>query len=151
MPSGYLIDLRLSGELSNLGIAFFDLDQRNAADNGGAITEAIPNSVTYLFNGRGSIDRFFYSVSSADGPGTRLFCLPRQPAYLIVREYSTDDGGEAVGNVLNNEGNMWVTVDPVTGTANVVPSVPANLADFASNQDALREARKLGSRGQAAQ
>lgn len=151
LPSGYLIDLRLSGEISNLGIAFFDLDQRNAADNGGAITEAIPNSVTYLFNGRGSIDRFFYSVSSADGPGTRLFGLPRQSAYLMVREYSTDDGGEAVGNVLNNEGNMWVTVDPVTGTANVVPSVPANLADFASNQDAVREARKLGSRGQAAQ
>ena len=141
MPTGYLVDLRLSGEMGTGGM-LFGLDSRvpNADSD-------VPSSITYLFNGRGSIDRFFYT----DGAGARQTVLPTQTAYLLVREYNPDDGGESVASVLNNERQMWVTVDPTTGAANVVPGVPVDLGGAALSQQALREARTLGSTGQAAQ
>ena len=76
--------------------------------------------------------------------------LPTQPVYLLVREYSTDDGGETIQSVLSSERQMWVTVELTTGAANVISGVGVNGA-FTSLAEALAEARQLGSQGQAAQ
>jgi len=144
MPKGYLVDLRLSGEVdANSGSGMlFDLDDRSVG------TPAVPNSITYLFNSRGSIDRFFYSALDRDGNYQRLFKIPAHPAYLMVREYSTDDGGETTNSVMGSDRTMWVTVDHVTGAANVVSGVAVDMAgDFQEN---INEARILSSRGQQA-
>ena len=134
MPTGYLVDLRLSGEVDSTDTFF-------------AQAPDATSSVSYLFNGRGSIDRFFYANSA----GALDFGIPRQPAYLMVREYSADEGGELIENVLNSERQMWVTVDPTTGAANVIPGVGVDTAVFTTLPDRLKEARQLGSQGQAAQ
>ena len=147
MPTGYLVDLRLSGEMATTTQTYFDLDNRGVDD------AVIPNSISYVFNGRGSIDRFFYSVPDGGGGYQRLFNIPNKPAYLMVREYSTDDGGELIANVLGSERTMWVTVEPVTGAANVVSGVAIDLNnDFGGTLSAaaLRAARTLSSQGQQA-
>ena len=143
MPTGYLVDLRLSGEMATATQTYFDQDDRSAG------TAEIPNSIAYIFNGRGSIDRFFYTAL-VSGSYQRLFNIPNQPAYLMVREYSTDDGGERIANVLNSERNMWVTVEPVTGASNVVSGVPVDLGGGNLSVAALRAARTLSSQGQQA-
>ena len=151
LPSGYLIDLRLSGEAvpdPTVQQTFFGLDTRSVG------TATVPNSITYLFNGRGAIDRFFYSFQDNTGAFVRGFQTPSQPAYLMVREYSTDENGELIGNVLGSERTMWVTVEPDSGAANVVSGVGVDLSTFGGFPDplrqALREARKLSSQGQQA-
>ena len=143
MPTGYLVDLRLSGELSN-GNTIFSLDARSTVD---PLVNPTPNSVAYLFNGRGAIDRFVYT----DATGIRRVGLPKEPAYLMVREYSPDEGGESVESVLRSERQMWVTVDPTTGAANVISGLGVDTNVFTTLPEALEEARKLGSQGQAAQ
>ena len=143
MPTGYLVDLRLSGELFN-GNTIFSLDARSAVDPS---VNPTPNSVAYLFNGRGAIDRFVYT----DDTGIRRVGLPKEPAYLMVREYSPDEGGESVESVLRSERQMWVTVDPTTGAANVISGLGVDTNVFTTLPEALEEARKLGSQGQAAQ
>ena len=150
MPSGYLVDLRLSGEVNTTtGIAQFAQDDRDPASV--ISPTAPPTSVVYLFNGRGSIDRFFYtSLDPNTGNYVRSFSIPSQPAYLMVREYSTDTAGEDINNVLASERTMWVTVDPVTGASNVVSGVGIDRSTFGSTQDALRAARTLSSQGQQA-
>ena len=142
MPTGYLIDLRLSGQSDGVQM-LFDQDDRSAG------TAENPNSIVYLYNRRGAIDRFFYSADIGSGL-QRLFNIPTEPAYLLVREYSTDDGGELVGNVLASNRTMWVTVDPGTGTANVVSGVAVDTSTFDNLQEALREAHTLSSQGQSA-
>ena len=134
LPTGYLVDLRCSGEVGPTG-AFF----AQAPDATG--------SVSYIFNGRGSIDRFFFT-NSAGGLATGI---PTQPAYLMVREYNPDEGGELVGNVLSSERQMWVTVEPTTGAANVISGVGVDTSVFTTLPEALAAARQLGSQGQAAQ
>ena len=143
MPTGYLVDLRLSGELFN-GNTFFSLDARPTVD---PLVNPTPNSVAYLFNGRGSIDRFVYT----DATGTRRGGLPKEPAYLMVREYSTDEGGESVDNVLRSERQMWVTIDQTTGAANVISGLGVDTSVFTTLPQSLERARQLGSQGQAAQ
>ena len=49
------------------------------------------------------------------------------------------------------EQQMWVTVEPTTGAANVVSGVGIDTSQFTTLPAALREARKLASQGQAAQ
>ena len=132
LPTGYLVDLRLSGELNASNTCFFALD--NSAE-----------SVTYLFNGRGNIDRFFYT----DG-GARLNRFPTQPAYLMVREFNPEENGETIQNVLNSDLSMWVTVELTTGAANVIPGVAVDL-DNTPLPEALSNARTIGRTGQAAQ
>ena len=134
LPTGYLVDLRCSGEVGPAG-AFF----AQAPDATG--------SVSYIFNGRGSIDRFFFT-NSAGGLATGI---PTQPAYLMVREYNPDEGGELVENVLSSERQMWVTVEPTTGAANVISGVGVDTSVFTTLPEALAAARQLGSQGQAAQ
>ena len=134
LPTGYLVDLRCSGEVGPAG-AFF----AQAPDATG--------SVSYIFNGRGSIDRFFFT-NSAGGLATGI---PTQPAYLMVREYNPDEGGELVGNVLSSERQMWVTVEPTTGAANVISGVGVDTSVFTTLPERLAAARQLGSQGQAAQ
>jgi len=134
LPTGYLVDLRCSGEVGPEG-AFF----AQAPDATG--------SVSYIFNGRGSIDRFFFT-NSAGGLATGI---PTQPAYLMVREYNPDEGGELVENVLSSERQMWVTVEPTTGAANVISGVGVDTSVFTTLPEALAAARQLGSQGQAAQ
>ena len=141
LPTGYLVDLRLSGELDTLNnTSFFALD-----------TSA--ESVTYLFNGRGNIDRFFYT----DGGGARLNRFPSQPAYLMVREFNPEENGERIENVLNNDLSMWVTIELTTGAANVIPGVAVDLTNIAPEDlpdaipNALLNARTIGRVGQAAQ
>ena len=134
LPTGYLVDLRCSGEVGPTG-AFF----AQAPDATG--------SVSYIFNGRGSIDRFFFT-NSAGGLATGI---PTQPAYLMVREYNPDEGGELVENVLSSERQMWVTVEPTTGAANVISGVGVDTSVFTTLPEALAAARQLGSQGQAAQ
>ena len=134
LPTGYLVDLRLSGELANPNTSFFALD-----------TSA--ESVTYLFNGRGNIDRFFYT----DSGGARLNQFPTQPAYLMVREFNPEDNGETIQSVLNSELSMWVTVELTTGAANVIPGVAVDLNNTPSIPEALSNARTIGRTGQAAQ
>ena len=147
LPTGYLIDLRLSGPI-NLAEdqVLFDQDDRSVG------TDAVPNSVTYVFNSRGAIDRFIYSVEVADGVYQRASQKPSEPAFLMVREYNTDDGGETTLAVLGNERTMWVTADPATGAANVVSSIPIEIDpdNPVSNQVALRAARTFSSQGQQA-
>ena len=133
LPTGYLVDLRLSGELATPDTSFFALD-----------TSA--ESVTYLFNGRGNIDRFFYT----DG-GARLNRFPTQPAYLMVREFNPEENGETIQSVLNSELSMWVTVELTTGAANVIPGVAVDLNNTPSIPEALSNARTIGRTGQAAQ
>lgn len=135
LPTGYLVDLRLSGELNASNTSFFALD-----------TSATPESVTYLFNGRGNIDRFFYT----DGGGARLNQFPTQPAYLMVREFNPEENGETIQNVLNSDLSMWVTVELTTGAANVIPGVAVDL-DNTPLPEALSNARTIGRTGQAAQ
>ena len=135
LPTGYLVDLRLSGELNASNTSFFALD-----------TSATPESVTYLFNGRGNIDRFFYT----DG-GARLNRFPSQPAYLMVREFNPEENGETIENVLNNDLSMWVTIELTTGAANVIPGVAVDLDNTPSIPEALSNARTIGRTGQAAQ
>ena len=134
LPTGYLVDLRCSGEVGPAG-AFF----AQAPDATG--------SVSYIFNGRGSIDRFFFT-NSAGGLATGI---PTQPAYLMVREYNPDEGGELVENVLSSERQMWVTVEPTTGAANVISGVGVDTSVFTTLSERLAAARQLGSQGQAAQ
>ncbi len=134
LPTGYLVDLRLSGELANADTSFFALD-----------TSA--ESVTYLFNGRGNIDRFFYT----DSVGARLNRFPSQPAYLMVREFNPEENGETIENVLNNDLSMWVTIELTTGAANVIPGVAVDLDNTPSIPEALSNARTIGRTGQAAQ
>lgn len=143
MPTGYLVDLRLSGELFN-GNTFFSLDTRPTVDPS---VNPTPNSVAYLFNGRGAIDRFVFT----DETGTRRGGLPKEPAYLMVREYSTDEGGELVDNVLRSERQMWVTIDQTTGAANVISGLGVDTSVFTTLPQSLERARQLGSQGQAAQ
>ena len=69
----------------------------------------------------------------------------------MVREYSPDEGGESVESVLRSERQMWVTVDPTTGAANVISGLGVDTNVFTTLPEALEEARKLGSQGQAAQ
>ena len=133
LPTGYLVDLRCSGEVGPTG-AFF----AQAPDATG--------SVSYIFNGRGSIDRFFFTTSTGLETG-----IPTQPAYLMVREYNPDEGGELVENVLSSERQMWVTVEPTTGAANVISGVGVDTSVFTTLPEALAAARQLGSQGQAAQ
>ena len=135
LPTGYLVDLRLSGELNASNTSFFALDN-----------SATPESVTYLFNGRGNIDRFFYT----DGGGARLNQFPTQPAYLMVREFNPEENGETIQNVLNSDLSMWVTVELTTGAANVIPGVAVDL-DNTPLPEALSNARTIGRTGQAAQ
>lgn len=146
LPAGYLVDLRLSGEIAKDAITYFSVDDRPTG------TEAIPNSIGYIYNGRGSIDRFVYGDPAVLG---NLLAYrsnaPKQPAYLLVREYNTDENGELIENVLNSERQMWVTVEPVTGAANVISGVPIDLGGADLSKQALQEARQLGSTGQAAQ
>ena len=143
MPTGYLVDLRLSGELDDdSGENFFTFDTRVTAEG-----DPTPNSVAYLFNGRGAIDRFVFS----DDSGNRRSGLPKEPVYLLVREYSTEENGERRDIVLSSEQQMWVTVEPTTGAANVVSGVGIDTSQFTTLPAALREARKLASQGQAAQ
>ena len=140
LPTGYLVDLRLSGELNASNTSFFALD--NSAE-----------SVTYLFNGRGNIDRFFYT----DSGGARLNRLPSQPAYLMVREFNPEENGETIQSVLNSELSMWVTVELTTGAANVIPGAAVDLSNVTDEDladalpDALSNARTIGRIGQAAQ
>ena len=144
MPTGYLVDLRLSGELDDdSGENFFTFDTRVTVAEG----DPTPNSVAYLFNGRGAIDRFVFS----DDSGNRRGGLPKEPVYLLVREYSTEENGERRDIVLSSEQQMWVTVEPTTGAANVVSGVGVDTSQFTTLPAALREARKLASQGQAAQ
>ena len=143
MPTGYLVDLRLSGELFN-GNTFFSLDTRPIVD---PLVNPTLNSVAYLFNGRGSIDRFVFT----DATGTRRGGLPREPAYLMVREYNPDDGGEMIENVLRSERQMWVTIDQTTGAANVISGLGVDTSVFTTLPQSLERARQLGSQGQAAQ
>ena len=149
MPSGYLVDLRVSGEVDGAtGAAFFGLDDRDPTT---VAEELVPSSVTYLFNGRGSLDRYFYTAL-VSGSYQRQFRPPIQPAYLMVREYSTDDGGETINNVVADDSTMWVTVDSVSGAANVIPGVPVQVdPDNPPPLGAtLQAARTLISQGQAA-
>ena len=147
MPTGYLVDLRVSGEVDGgSGTAFFGLDDRDPATV--IDDELVASSINYLFNSRGSIDRYFYTIPDGGGGYVRSVRLPTQPAYLMVREYSTDD--ETIAAVMTSERNMWVTVDPVIGAANVVPGVPVELGAFGSTQQALQAARTLISQGQQA-
>ena len=134
LPTGYLVDLRCSGEVGPAG-AFF----AQAPDATG--------SVSYIFNGRGSIDRFFFTNST----GGLATGIPTQPAYLMVREYNPDEGGELVENVLSSERQMWVTVEPTTGAANVISGVGVDTSVFTTLPERLAAARQLGSQGQAAQ
>jgi len=136
MPTGYLVDLRLSGEVDLATTTTFFAQDPDAT-----------SSVSYTFNGRGSVDRFFYT----DAGGALVDDLPTQTVYLMVREYSTDDGGELIENVLSSENQMWVTVDPSTGAANVVSGLGVDTSVFTTLSERLAEARKLGSEGQAAQ
>ena len=151
MPTGYLIDLRLSGEVDvATNVAFFNQDLRPPA---GVVDESVPSSIAYLFNGRGSIDRYSYTVADGLGTPARMFEIPTQPAFLMVREYSTDDGGELIDSVLVRERTMWVTVDPVAGTANVVSGVPVDRSTFDDPTllaAPLRAARTLSRQGQQA-
>ena len=133
LPTGYLVDLRLSGELATPNTSFFALDTSAEA-------------VTYLFNGRGNIDRFFYT----DG-GARLNRFPTQPAYLMVREFNPEENGETIRSVLNSDLSMWVTVELTTGAANVIPGVAVDLNNTPSLPEALSNARTIGRTGQAAQ
>ena len=147
MPTGYLIDLRASGEFNTAtDISFFNQDDRDPTT---VTDDSVPSSVTYLFNARGSIDRYFYTALDS-GAYKRLFNLPTQPAYLMVREYSTDDGGETIANAVASERTMWVTVEPVSGAANVVPGVAVDQTAFATTRQALQAARTLISQGQQA-
>ena len=144
LPTGYLVDLRLSGELSGepatLDTSLFALD-----------TSA--ESVTYLFNGRGNIDRFVYT----DANQQRQFEFPTQPAYLMVREFNPEENGETIQSVLNSELSMWVTVELTTGAANVIPGVAVDMSNVADEDladalpEALSNARTIGRTGQAAQ
>ena len=147
MPTGYLVDLRLSGEVDVFtGANLFTLDPRTTVT-----PPDPPNSVAVLFNGRGSVDRYVFTDFPISNPvPTRVCALPTQPVYLLVREYSTDDGGETIQSVLSSERQMWVTVELTTGAANVISGVGVNGA-FTSLAEALAEARQLGSQGQAAQ
>lgn len=147
MPKGYLVDLRLSGDVNpdEATEMLFDLDNRSVVTD----PTAPPNSITYLFNSRGSIDRFFYTAL-VNGNHERLFRIPTGPAFLMVREYSTDDGGESIGNVLSNDRSMWVTVDPTNGTANVVSGVAVDRSAHPNLEAALNNARTLSSQGQQA-
>ena len=146
LPTGYLIDLRLSGETDPSGTQMlFDLDNRAVG------TVAQPNSIIYLFNGGGSIDRFYYSLRTGPVSYPRQVQIPSQPAYLMVREYNTDISDEFVSSILSSDSTMWVTVDPVTGATNVVPGVAVDPSTFPTLRDALRGARILSSQGQAAQ
>ena len=145
MPTGYLVDLRLSGELDTPTRSVFSIDNRVPLPPGD-----LPNSVALLFNGRGAVDRYVYTGFDGAVP-TRQSIFPTQPVYLMVREYNPDDGGEIVENVLNSENQMWVTVDPTTGAANVISGVGVDTSVFTTLSEALAEARQLGSQGQAAQ
>ena len=151
LPAGYLIDLRFSGPV-NLedDQVLFNQDDRSVVDL--SDPDAVPNSVTYIFNSRGAIDRFIYSVEVANGNYQRASQKPSEPAFLMVREYNTDDGGETAAAVLGNERTMWVTADPATGAANVVSSIPIEIDpdNPVSNQVALRAARTFSSQGQQA-
>ena len=139
LPTGYLVDLRLSGEHNTSGTSVFSLDPRATVT-----PDTVPNSVGLLFNGRGEVDRYLFT----DAAGVRQRTIPTQPVYLMVREYSADEGGETIQNVLSSENQMWVTVDATTGAANVLSGLGVA---FTTLPDALEDARQLGSQGQAAQ
>ena len=115
LPEGYLIDLRFSGELNFGPDASLPFDPRTN------FHEIDTNNVTYLFNSKGGIERYYYTQNSAL---PLLSQIPTTTQYLLVREYSPDE--VAYADVLNEPDNLWVTVNPVSGAANVAYVVPTD-------------------------
>ena len=147
LPSGYLIDLRLSGEagtFSGRQTTLFNLDTRSNAAVG--VNDA-PNSVGYLFNRRGAIDRVFYTIQQGANFNATTK-IPDEPAYLMVREYRPEENSEVTDELLGRERFMWVTVDPDNGSANVVSGVATDITGGLIT--ALAESRSLSREGQQA-
>ena len=62
-----------------------------------------------------------FSVDDA-GPPIRTIQsrIPRTTQFFLIRELSVHDGEEDESQVLSNPASVWVTVDPTTGSSNVI-------------------------------
>jgi prepilin-type N-terminal cleavage/methylation domain-containing protein len=141
LPPGYIIDLRASGEL-NLAAATRDFP--NAGDNPTKpasigrpffYEEDDLGPVTYLFNARGGIDRYMFSVDD-NGPPVRTVRsrIPQTTQFFLIRELGVHEGDEDESLVFSDAASVWVTVDPTTGSANVIyPRQPSPIIPWAAD------------------
>lgn len=129
LPAGYIIDFRASGEL-NLLATQQTRDVPAAADNPNKpasidrpffYEENDLGPVTFLFNARGGIDRFMFSVNDTGPPARTIQSrIPQTTQFFLIRELSIHDGEEDESQVLSDPASVWVTVDPTTGSSNVI-------------------------------
>lgn len=112
MPPGYAIDLRFSGPI--------DLDPP-ATNTGTIFNEITPalDTVELMFDDHGAVERIYYTDPNAM-PNTRVSLIPLDTLYFFVTDIQSDESVLPIYGA----GNMWVTLERATGSANVAYNAP---------------------------
>ena len=120
LPNGYVIDLRYSGPI----------DRRPPATNTGTVFNQVspspdptipipdPDSIELMFDDHGAVERIYYSFPTP--MPERVSWIPTDTLYFFIADVESDTSVFPI----YNPGNMWVTLERATGSANVAYNAP---------------------------
>lgn len=158
LPEGYLIDLRYSGPINANTIRdpsvtevprcyFHDIIKP------GYTNQARAANVSILFNKSGLIDRYFYYDPDLTINGEINSQIPLGSMYFLMTKIETEPTPNH--GILNNEGNLWITVAGSSGGVNVgYNAIPSGAVDMDGDGnvgtlgDRILEARGIAAMGQ---
>jgi prepilin-type N-terminal cleavage/methylation domain-containing protein len=109
LPSGYVIDLRYSGPVST---------RPPATNTGTVFNQMNPDTIELMYDDHGAVERIYYTEPGP--PPARVSVIPLDTIYFFVADVEADPAVLPI----YQPGNMWVTLERASGSANVAYNAP---------------------------